>query len=115
MIALPAFAQQEILVQNFKVSPENYPAPNERQMKSLLEGTTGRAEPGGIYLVTGARLRTFEPSGKPDLEINVADEQDDDRIDEALKYYYDFHFDGAEQCLGGPEGHAGLQDVIGCE
>jgi len=30
-------------------------------------------------------------------EINVTDEQIDDRIDEALAYYYDYHFDGSEK------------------
>ncbi|CAB5221300.1 neck protein [uncultured Caudovirales phage] len=35
--------------------------------------------------------------GKPVLEINVDDDQAEDRIDEALKYYYDYHFDGTEK------------------
>lgn len=35
--------------------------------------------------------------GKPVIEINVDDDQLDDRVDEALKYYYDYHFDGAEK------------------
>lgn len=35
--------------------------------------------------------------GYPVIEINVTDEQIDDRIDEALKYYYDYHFDGSEK------------------
>lgn len=35
--------------------------------------------------------------GKPVIEINVDDDQVEDRIDEALKYYYDYHFDGAEK------------------
>jgi hypothetical protein len=35
--------------------------------------------------------------GKPVIEINVDDDQVDDRIDEALKYYYDYHFDGTEK------------------
>ena len=35
--------------------------------------------------------------GKPVIEINVSDEQIDDRIDEALKYYWDYHFDGSEK------------------
>lgn len=35
--------------------------------------------------------------GKPVIEINVDDDQVDDRIDEALKYYWDYHFDGAEK------------------
>ena len=35
--------------------------------------------------------------GKPVLEINVDDDQVDDRIDEALLYYQDYHFDGVEK------------------
>ena len=35
--------------------------------------------------------------GKPVIEINVDDDQVDDRIDEALKYYMDYHFDGSEK------------------
>lgn len=35
--------------------------------------------------------------GKPVIEINVDDDQVEDRIDEALSYYWDFHFDGVEQ------------------
>jgi len=35
--------------------------------------------------------------GKPVIEINVDDDQVDDRIDESLKYFYDYHFDGSEK------------------
>jgi hypothetical protein len=35
--------------------------------------------------------------GKPVIEINVDDDQIDDRIDEALRYYWDYHFDGTEK------------------
>lgn len=35
--------------------------------------------------------------GKPVIEINVDDDQIEDRIDEALKYYWDYHFDGSER------------------
>ena len=35
--------------------------------------------------------------GSPVIEINVDDEQVDDRVDEALRYYYDYHFDGSEK------------------
>ena len=35
--------------------------------------------------------------GKPVIEINVDDDQVDDRIDEALKMYWDYHFDGSEK------------------
>ena len=34
--------------------------------------------------------------GKPVIEINVDDDQVDDRVDEAIKYYWDYHFDGTE-------------------
>jgi hypothetical protein len=35
--------------------------------------------------------------GKPVININVADEQVDDRVDEAIRYYWDYHFDGSEK------------------
>ena len=35
--------------------------------------------------------------GKPVIEVNVDDDQVDDRIDEALKTYWDYHFDGTEK------------------
>jgi hypothetical protein len=34
--------------------------------------------------------------GKPVIEINVDDDQTEDRIDEALQFYWDYHFDGTE-------------------
>jgi hypothetical protein len=35
--------------------------------------------------------------GKPVIEINVDDDQVEDRIDDALRYYWDYHFDGTEK------------------
>ena len=35
--------------------------------------------------------------GKPVIEINIDDDQVDDRVDEALRYYWDYHFDGSEK------------------
>lgn len=35
--------------------------------------------------------------GAPVIEINVDDDQVDDRIDESLRYYWDYHFDGSER------------------
>jgi hypothetical protein len=35
--------------------------------------------------------------GKPVIEINVDDDQVEDRIDQALSYYWDYHFDGSEK------------------
>lgn len=37
--------------------------------------------------------------GQPVIEINVADEQVEDRIDDALKMYHDFHYDGIEKTI----------------
>ena len=34
--------------------------------------------------------------GAPVIEINVADEQIDDRIDEAISFYRDYHYDGSQ-------------------
>ena len=34
--------------------------------------------------------------GKPVIEINVDEDQVSDRIDEALRYYWDYHFDEPE-------------------
>lgn len=35
--------------------------------------------------------------GHPVIEINVDDDQVEDRIDEALQYFYQFHYDGVER------------------
>jgi len=35
--------------------------------------------------------------GKPVIDVNVDDDQVDDRITEALRYYWDYHFDGTEK------------------
>lgn len=35
--------------------------------------------------------------GKPVIEINVDHDQIEDRLDEALSYYWDYHFDGTEK------------------
>lgn len=35
--------------------------------------------------------------GKPVIEINVDDGQVEDRLDDALKFYQDYHYDGAER------------------
>lgn len=35
--------------------------------------------------------------GKPVIEINVDDDQVDDRVDEALRYFWDYHFDGSSK------------------
>jgi len=35
--------------------------------------------------------------GKPVIEINVDQDQIEDRVDEALSYFWDYHFDGSEK------------------
>ena len=35
--------------------------------------------------------------GAPVIQINVDDDQVDDRIDDALQFFYDYHFDGCEK------------------
>lgn len=35
--------------------------------------------------------------GKPVIEINISDEQADDRIDDALKFWTDYHLEGSEK------------------
>ena len=35
--------------------------------------------------------------GHPVIQINVDDDQLDDRVDEALQFYHDYHYDGCEQ------------------
>ena len=35
--------------------------------------------------------------GKPVIEINVDDDQVEDRIDESIRYFWDYHFDGSEK------------------
>ena len=39
----------------------------------------------------------FRQLGAPILEINVADEQFDDLLDDSLQYFYERHFDGVEE------------------
>lgn len=40
---------------------------------------------------------TLRRLGSPVIEINISEDQLDDRIDDALKYYADYHFDGVEE------------------
>ena len=35
--------------------------------------------------------------GKPVIEINVEDDQVEDRIDEAVQYFAQYHYDGSER------------------
>jgi hypothetical protein len=35
--------------------------------------------------------------GHPVIQINIDDDQLDDRVDDALAFYHDYHYDGMEQ------------------
>ena len=35
--------------------------------------------------------------GKPVIDVNVDDDQIDDRVDEALQYFAEYHYDGSER------------------
>lgn len=55
--------------------------------------------------------------GKPVIEINVDDDQIDDRIDEALKYFWDYHFDGSEKIyykykINGNEANSAINNIV---
>ena len=41
----------------------------------------------------------FRQLGAPILEINVADEQVDDLMDDSLQFFYERHFDGVEKVI----------------
>lgn len=45
----------------------------------------------------GFKNTIFLALGAPLIEVNVADEQVEDLIDDALSYYYDYHFDGSQK------------------
>ena len=61
--------QQGVVARNFRVSPGYHDPPNDRQIKSLLEGASAQPEPGGRYLVREVRLRTFTPLGATIMEV----------------------------------------------
>ena len=51
--------------------------------------------------------------GHPVLEINVDDDQIEDRVDEALQYYREFHFDGVELVYLSAKVEASSIDITG--
>jgi hypothetical protein len=68
LAVLPAGAQPRNLPpvesKRFKRVIEFFPAPHERQMKTLLEGASFKPAADGKYLITGGVLRTFRPTGE---------------------------------------------------
>jgi hypothetical protein len=49
-------------VNNFKV-PEFYPAPNQKQLKSLVQGAVAEPSPDGLIKITKLRVETFKEDG----------------------------------------------------
>ena len=72
-LALPTMslrAQRVSEVKGFKFA-EPYPAPNQTQIKTLLEGERARPQADGITEVIGARLHTFKEDGAPEMNIST--------------------------------------------
>ena len=63
-------AQPITVTGGFK-SAEYYPAPNETQMKSLLEGASVQPQPDGRVLVTEAKYRTFRTNSEVELSVEA--------------------------------------------
>jgi hypothetical protein len=51
----------------FRAPLENYPSPNEAQAKTLLEGAKAEPQPGGWFLLTDVKLKTFSTNGTLEL------------------------------------------------
>lgn len=43
------------------------------------------------------RQYCFRALGEPVIEVNIADEQVEDRLDDALRFFSEYHFDGVEK------------------
>src|SRR5690242_12100077 len=57
-------------VKGFKVA-EPFPAPNEKQTKSLLQGGKAVLLPGGAFLSDGVLLQTFSETNTPQLIVRA--------------------------------------------
>jgi hypothetical protein len=58
-----AGGQPVALIENFLVQLENYPPPNETQVKTQLEGAKAEQLPGGLFLITDGKLKNFSTNG----------------------------------------------------
>lgn len=61
-----------LVVENFRIAPEKYPAPNERQNKYMLEGARAQPLGTGSFVLAEARLRTYKPTGATEMEVVTA-------------------------------------------
>ncbi len=71
----PALGQMpsKIVVRNFSVAPAHYDAPNQAQMKSLLQGAEARPLSNGVYSVKDVKLQTFRVDGSREMLVLTPD------------------------------------------
>jgi hypothetical protein len=69
LLASAALGQQveKAELMDFQAPLENYPPPNAAQAKTLLEGAKAEPQPGGWFLLTGVKLKTFSTNGTLEL------------------------------------------------
>jgi len=58
---------------------EYYDAPRETRVKTRLQGAKAQPQPGGLVVVTGARLETFREDGSPELIMEAPECTHDER------------------------------------
>jgi len=61
---------QGLEADGFKL-PQYYDPPFETQMKSLLEGAKARPQPGGLVLISEAKLQTFQTNGAREMTVEA--------------------------------------------
>ena len=70
LLVWPARAQRLGTASGFTLA-DHYPAPDERQMKSILEGSRGQMMEGNRVLLSDVKLRTFRVSGDAEFQITA--------------------------------------------
>jgi lipopolysaccharide transport protein LptA len=70
LLPRPGSAQPITIKGGFK-SAEYYPAPNETQMRSLLEGAGAQPQADGRLLVTDAKYQTFRTNNEVELNVEA--------------------------------------------
>jgi hypothetical protein len=58
------------VIKDFAV-PEKYDAPNEKQLKTLLEGAEAEPQPGGFILIRNVKWQSFAETGQTQLVVKA--------------------------------------------
>ena len=68
-----AMAQKtaNIVVKNGFSVPERFDPPNEKQLKSLLEGAEAEPQSGGLILIRSLKLQTFAETGETQMVVHA--------------------------------------------